>query len=65
MSSHFFLTAPHTLSNFQSLTKLITLIINHSYAHCRGYCQIALTKLNFSDRLFFGCIIKKSCNFAL
>ena len=65
MSSHFFLTAPHTLSNFQSLTKLITLIINHFYSHCRGDWQIALTKQNFSDSLFFGCIIKKSCNFAL
>ena len=41
--------APHTLSNFQSLTKLITLIINRFYSHCRGDWQIALTKQNFSD----------------
>ena len=45
--------APHTLSNFQSLTKLIALIINHFYSHCRGDWQIALTKQNFLDNLFF------------
>ena len=43
--------APHTLANFQSLPKLITLIINHFYSHCRGDWQIALTKQNFSDTL--------------
>ena len=43
--------APHTLSNFQSLTKLIALIINHFYSHCRGDWQIAFTKQNFSDSL--------------
>ena len=43
--------APHTLANFQSLTKLITLIINRFYSHCRGDWQIALTKPNFSDTL--------------
>ena len=42
---------PHTLANFQSLPKLITLIINRFYSHCRGDWQIALTKQNFSDRL--------------
>ena len=41
--------APHTLSNSESLTKLITLIINRFYSHCRGDWQIALTKQNFSD----------------
>ena len=41
--------APRTLSNFQSLTKLIALIINHFYSHCRGDWQIALTKQNFSQ----------------
>ncbi|EKY09442.1 hypothetical protein HMPREF9075_01381 [Capnocytophaga sp. oral taxon 332 str. F0381] len=45
--------APHTLANFQSLPKLITLIINHFYSHCRGDWQIALTKQNFSDTLIF------------
>ena len=34
---------PHTLANFQSLPKLITLIINYFYSHCRGDWQIALT----------------------
>ena len=53
--------APHTLANFQSLTKLIALIINapHTLAnseslpkliiikpHYRGDWQIALTKQN-------------------
>ena len=41
--------APHTLSNSESLTKLITLIINRFYSHCRGDWQIALTEQNFSD----------------
>ena len=45
---------PHTLANFQSLPKLITLIINYFYSHCRGDWQIALTKPNFSDRLNGG-----------
>ena len=40
---------PHTLSNSESLTKLITLIINRFYSHCRGDLPIALTKQNFSD----------------
>jgi|GEM_PF-4362834 len=31
---------PHTLANFQSLPKLITLIINYFYSHCRGDWQI-------------------------
>ena len=44
--------APHTLANFQSLPKLIALIINHFYSCCRGDWQIALTKQNFSDSLF-------------
>ena len=48
------LPMPHTLSNFQSLTKLIALIINHFYSYCRGDWQIALTKQNFSDTLFFA-----------
>ena len=39
--------APHTLANFQSLPKLITLIINHFYSHCRGDWQIALTNKTF------------------
>ena len=47
------LPMPHTLANFQSLTKLIALIINHFYSYCRGDWQIALTKQNFSDNLFF------------
>ena len=47
------LPMPHTLANFQSLTKLIALIINHFYSYCRGDWQIALTKQNFSDSLFF------------
>ena len=42
---------PHTLSKFQSLTKLIALIINYFYSHCRGDWQIAFTKQNFSDSL--------------
>ena len=62
MSSHFFLTAPHTLSNFQSLTKLIALIINYFYSHCRGDWQIALTKQNFSDSPFY---YSKQLRFAL
>ena len=53
---------PHTLANFQSLPKLITLIINHFYSHCRGDWQIALTKQNFSDRLFYD---SKQLRFAL
>ena len=48
--------APHTLSNFQSLKKLIILIINHFYSHCRSDWQIALTKQNFSDTLL---LVKK------
>ena len=48
--------APHTLSNFQSLTKLIPLIINHFYSHCRSDWQIVLTKQNFSDSLCKGII---------
>ncbi|WP_314203508.1 hypothetical protein [Capnocytophaga bilenii] len=36
------------------MTKLITLIINHFYSHCRGDWQIALTKQNFSDTLNGG-----------
>ena len=48
--------APHTLSNFQSLTKLIHLIINHFYSHCRSDWQIVLTKQNFSDSLCKGII---------
>ncbi len=52
-------TAPHTLSNSESLTKLIALIINHFYSHCSGDWQIALTKQNFSDNL-----IKKITIFA-
>jgi len=48
--------APHTLSNFQSLTKLIPLIINHFYSHCRGDWQIALTKQNFLDSFCNGII---------
>ena len=52
-------TAPHTLSNSESLTKLIALIINHLYSHCRSDWQIALTKQNFSDNL-----IKKITIFA-
>ena len=48
--------APHTLSNFQSLTKLIRLIINHFYSHCRSDWQIVLTKQNFSDSLCKGII---------
>ena len=44
---------PHTLSNFQSLTKLITLIINNFWFHCRGEWQFALTKQNFSNSPFF------------
>ena len=47
------LPMPHTLANFQSLPKLIALIINHFYSYCRGDWQIALTKQNFSDNLFF------------
>ena len=43
--------APHSLSNFENLTKLIALIINHFYSHCRGDWQIAFTKQNFSDSL--------------
>ena len=43
--------APHTLSNFQSSTKLIALIINYFYLHCSGDWQIAFTKQNFSDSL--------------
>jgi len=46
------------LANFQSLTKLITLIINRFYSHCRGDLPIALTKPNFSDRLFFYPLIQ-------
>ena len=52
------LPMPHTLSNFQSLTKLITLIINQFYLHRRGDWQIALTKQNFIGNLF-KIIIKK------
>ena len=48
--------APHTLSNFQSLTKLIPLIINHFYSHCRSDWQIVLTKQNFSYSLCKGII---------
>ena len=47
---------PHTLSNFQSLTKLIHLIINYFYSHCRSDWQIVLTKQNFSDSLCKGII---------
>ncbi|EKY10983.1 hypothetical protein HMPREF9075_00872 [Capnocytophaga sp. oral taxon 332 str. F0381] len=35
------------MANFQSLPKLITLIINRFYSHCRGDWQIAFTKQNF------------------
>ena len=42
--------APRTLANFQSLPKLIALIINHFFSHCTGDWQIALTKQN----IFFG-----------
>ena len=52
----FIMIAPHTLSNFQSLTKLIHLIINHFYSHCRSDWQIVLTKQNFSDSLCKGII---------
>ena len=45
-------TAPHTLSNFQSLTKLIALIINHFYSHCSGDWQIALTKYNPQNEMY-------------
>ena len=61
----FIMIAPHTLSNFQSLTKLITLIINRFYSHCRGDWQIALTKPNFSDRLFFYPLIQNSKFFSV
>ena len=44
--------APHTLTNFQSLSKFIKLIINHFYSYCTGDWQIALTKQNFSDSLY-------------
>ena len=47
---------PHTLSNSESLTKLIHLIINHFYSHCRSDWQIVLTKQNFSDSLCKGII---------
>ena len=52
-NSEFKIHTPYTLANFQSLPKLITLIINHFYSHCRGDWQIALTKQNFSDTLQF------------
>ena len=45
--------ALHTLANFQSLPKLIILIINYFYSHYRSDWQIALTKQNFSDTLIF------------
>ncbi|EKY09144.1 hypothetical protein HMPREF9075_01522 [Capnocytophaga sp. oral taxon 332 str. F0381] len=45
------------MANFQSLPKLITLIINRFYSHCRGDWQIAFTKQNFSDTLLIALII--------
>ena len=52
-------TAPHTLSNFHSLTNFISVILNKFYSHCSGDWQIALTKQNFS-----GNLIKKITIFA-
>ncbi|EKY12373.1 hypothetical protein HMPREF9075_00313 [Capnocytophaga sp. oral taxon 332 str. F0381] len=48
------LPMPHTLANFQSLTKLIALIINHFYLYCRGDWQIALTNKTFRTTSFFA-----------
>ncbi len=44
--------APHTLANFESLSKFIELIINYFYLYCRSKFLFALTKQNFSDSLF-------------
>ena len=44
--------APHTLTNFESLSKFIELIINYFYLYCRSKFLFALTKQNFSDSLY-------------